>query len=45
MSPVEGCPTVFQVIYNLPPGYHQVSLWLCYQLNGACVAFYVLWIW
>jgi len=32
MSPVEGCPTVFQVIYNLPPGYHQVSLWLCYQL-------------
>ena len=26
MSPVEGCPTVFQVIYNLTPGYHQVSL-------------------
>ncbi|KAM7481474.1 hypothetical protein LguiB_006057 [Lonicera macranthoides] len=23
MSPVEGCPTVFQVIYNLAPGYHQ----------------------
>lgn len=26
MSPVEGCPTVFQVIHNLAPGYHQVSL-------------------
>ncbi|KAK1318912.1 Sucrose nonfermenting 4-like protein [Acorus calamus] len=23
MSPVEGCPTVFQVVYSLPPGYHQ----------------------
>ncbi|KAL9233298.1 hypothetical protein vseg_008317 [Gypsophila vaccaria] len=23
MSPVEGCPTVFQVICNLAPGYHQ----------------------
>lgn len=26
MSPMEGCPTVFQVIYNLAPGYHQVSI-------------------
>lgn len=25
MSPMEGCPTVFQVIYNLTPGYHQVN--------------------
>ncbi|XP_059648521.1 sucrose nonfermenting 4-like protein [Cornus florida] len=23
MSPMEGCPTVFQVIYSLTPGYHQ----------------------
>ncbi|XP_038705004.1 sucrose nonfermenting 4-like protein [Tripterygium wilfordii] len=23
MSPMEGCPTVFQVICNLAPGYHQ----------------------
>ncbi|KAL5712878.1 AMP-activated serine/threonine-protein kinase regulatory subunit [Ranunculus cassubicifolius] len=23
MSPMEGCPTVFQKFYNLPPGYHQ----------------------
>ncbi|CAN1219913.1 Sucrose nonfermenting 4-like protein [Linum perenne] len=23
MSPMEGCPTVFQVICNLTPGYHQ----------------------
>ncbi|KAL1339110.1 hypothetical protein AAHE18_U009500 [Arachis hypogaea] len=26
MSPVEGCPTVFQVIHSLAPGYHQVWL-------------------
>ena len=25
MSPLEGCPTVFQVICNLTPGYHQVN--------------------
>lgn len=24
MSPMEGCPTVFQVVWNLTPGYHQV---------------------
>lgn len=23
MSPAEGCPTVFQVVWNLSPGYHQ----------------------
>ncbi|XP_024985729.1 sucrose nonfermenting 4-like protein isoform X2 [Cynara cardunculus var. scolymus] len=23
MTPVEGCPTVFQMICSLPPGYHQ----------------------
>ncbi|KAF8017253.1 hypothetical protein BT93_H2445 [Corymbia citriodora subsp. variegata] len=23
MSPVEGCPTVFQAICSIPPGYHQ----------------------
>ncbi|KAL9407836.1 hypothetical protein AB3S75_046390 [Citrus x aurantiifolia] len=23
MSPVEGCPTVFQIIWSIPPGYHQ----------------------
>ncbi|XP_014501910.1 sucrose nonfermenting 4-like protein [Vigna radiata var. radiata] len=28
MSPVEGCPTVFQVIYNLPPGYHQYKFFV-----------------
>lgn len=37
MSPVEGCPTVFQVIYSLPPGYHQVSLRLCCWFPGACI--------
>ncbi|KAF3570200.1 hypothetical protein F2Q69_00063654 [Brassica cretica] len=25
MSPLEGCPSVFQVICNLTPGYHQVN--------------------
>ncbi|XP_058723443.1 sucrose nonfermenting 4-like protein isoform X2 [Vicia villosa] len=28
MSPVEGCPTVFQVIYRLPPGYHQYKFFV-----------------
>ncbi|KAL8166377.1 hypothetical protein V2J09_007876 [Rumex salicifolius] len=23
MSPVEGCPTIFHVMYNLTPGYHE----------------------
>ncbi|KAK6913792.1 CBS domain, partial [Dillenia turbinata] len=23
MSPIEGCPTVFQIVCRLPPGYHQ----------------------
>lgn len=26
MSPMEGCPTVFQVVWNLTPGYHQVCI-------------------
>lgn len=26
MTPVEGCPTVFQTICSLPPGYHQVGV-------------------
>lgn len=26
MSPIEGCPTVFQVIWSLAPGYHQVKI-------------------
>ncbi|KAM7274287.1 hypothetical protein ACFE04_028951 [Oxalis oulophora] len=26
MSPVEGCPIVFQIIWSMAPGYHQVSL-------------------
>ncbi|XP_024985732.1 sucrose nonfermenting 4-like protein isoform X4 [Cynara cardunculus var. scolymus] len=26
MTPVEGCPTVFQMICSLPPGYHQVRV-------------------
>ena len=26
MSPLEGCPSVFQVICNLTPGYHQVNI-------------------
>lgn len=26
MSPVEGCPTVFQTICSIPPGGHQVRL-------------------
>ncbi|CAK9159735.1 unnamed protein product [Ilex paraguariensis] len=25
MTPVEGCPTVFQTICSLPPGYHQTK--------------------
>lgn len=32
MSPVEGCPSVFQVIYNLPPGYHQYK----FIVDGEC---------
>ncbi|KAL8545590.1 hypothetical protein ACS0TY_005647 [Phlomoides rotata] len=28
MSPMEGCPTVFQVIYNLTPGYHQYKFYV-----------------
>ncbi|XP_044486834.1 sucrose nonfermenting 4-like protein isoform X2 [Mangifera indica] len=23
MSPVEGCPTVFQIVWSVPPGFHQ----------------------
>ncbi|GLT94919.1 hypothetical protein SLE2022_126300 [Rubroshorea leprosula] len=28
MSPMEGCPTVFQVICNLSPGYHQYKFYV-----------------
>ncbi|WCJ43138.1 hypothetical protein M5689_023900 [Euphorbia peplus] len=28
MSPVEGCPTVFQVIWSLAPGYHQYKFFV-----------------
>ncbi|XP_020227809.1 sucrose nonfermenting 4-like protein [Cajanus cajan] len=28
MSPVEGCPTVFQVIHSLAPGYHQYKFFV-----------------
>ncbi|KAI4317613.1 hypothetical protein L6164_025471 [Bauhinia variegata] len=28
MSPVEGCPTLFQVIYSLTPGYHQYKFFV-----------------
>ncbi|XP_077219139.1 sucrose nonfermenting 4-like protein isoform X2 [Tasmannia lanceolata] len=28
MSPVEGCPTVFQVICSLTPGYHQYKFYV-----------------
>ncbi|KAA8536868.1 hypothetical protein F0562_029346 [Nyssa sinensis] len=28
MSPMEGCPTVFQVIYSLTPGYHQYKFFV-----------------
>ncbi|CDP15501.1 unnamed protein product [Coffea canephora] len=28
MSPMEGCPTVFQVVYNLTPGYHQFKFFV-----------------
>uniref|UniRef100_A0A1J3FXM1 Sucrose nonfermenting 4-like protein n=1 Tax=Noccaea caerulescens TaxID=107243 RepID=A0A1J3FXM1_NOCCA len=28
MSPLEGCPTVFQVICNLTPGYHQYKFFV-----------------
>ncbi|XP_052195617.1 sucrose nonfermenting 4-like protein isoform X2 [Diospyros lotus] len=28
MSPVEGCSTVFQVIYSLTPGYHQYKFFV-----------------
>ncbi len=27
MLPVEGCDNVFQTVYGLMPGIHQVSLW------------------
>ncbi|CAK8531173.1 unnamed protein product [Lathyrus sativus] len=29
MSPVEGCPTVFQVIHSLALGYHQYKFFFC----------------
>lgn len=28
MSPMEGCPTVYQVIYSLTPGYHQYKFFV-----------------
>ncbi|XP_072996780.1 sucrose nonfermenting 4-like protein isoform X1 [Typha latifolia] len=28
MSPLESCPTVFQAIYNLSPGYHQYKFFV-----------------
>ncbi|CBI36807.3 hypothetical protein VitviT2T_021011 [Vitis vinifera] len=28
MSPIEGCPTVFQVIWSLAPGYHQYKFFV-----------------
>ncbi|KAK9919849.1 hypothetical protein M0R45_028424 [Rubus argutus] len=28
MSPMEGCPTVFQVVWNLTPGYHQYKFFV-----------------
>ncbi|XP_019419609.1 PREDICTED: sucrose nonfermenting 4-like protein isoform X1 [Lupinus angustifolius] len=28
MSPVEGCPTVFQVVYSVPPGCHQYKFFV-----------------
>ncbi|CAL8166374.1 unnamed protein product [Prunus armeniaca] len=28
MSPMEGCPTVFQVVWNLTPGYHQYKFYV-----------------
>ncbi|KAG6432152.1 hypothetical protein SASPL_103726 [Salvia splendens] len=36
MTPVEGCPTVFQTICSLPPGYHQVGV-LLWHLQVECV--------
>ncbi|CAL5413161.1 unnamed protein product [Camellia sinensis] len=36
MTPVEGCPTVFQTICSLPPGYHQRR-----KVHGAQVGTYV----
>ncbi|KAK8689413.1 hypothetical protein V6N13_088134 [Hibiscus sabdariffa] len=28
MSPMEGCPTVFQVVWSLSPGYHQFKFYV-----------------
>ncbi|XP_030463051.2 sucrose nonfermenting 4-like protein isoform X2 [Syzygium oleosum] len=28
MTPVEGCPTVFQVLCSIPPGYHQYKFFV-----------------
>ncbi|XP_068659183.1 sucrose nonfermenting 4-like protein isoform X2 [Aristolochia californica] len=28
MAPVEGCPTVFQTVYRLTPGYHQYKFYV-----------------
>uniref|UniRef100_A0A2P2L3B6 Sucrose nonfermenting 4-like protein n=1 Tax=Rhizophora mucronata TaxID=61149 RepID=A0A2P2L3B6_RHIMU len=41
MSPVEGCPKVFQVIYPIPHGYHQYKFfvdgdWL-YDEQQSCI--------
>ncbi|KAL0357320.1 UNVERIFIED_CONTAM: Sucrose nonfermenting 4-like protein [Sesamum calycinum] len=38
MSPMEGCPTVFQVIYNLTPGYHQVQISLFSSFSFTLIA-------
>uniref|UniRef100_A0A2P2L3C3 Uncharacterized protein MANES_03G192700 n=1 Tax=Rhizophora mucronata TaxID=61149 RepID=A0A2P2L3C3_RHIMU len=48
MSPVEGCPKIFQVIYPITPGYHQVFLLVCFGwaklsiLIRDSIAFYFL---
>ena len=36
MSPMEGCPTVFQVIHSLMPGYHQVNMLRSGSHNFIC---------
>jgi hypothetical protein len=32
MSPVEGCPNVFQAIYGITHGNHQVG-WFCWAFD------------
>ena len=45
MSPVEGCPTVFQAICSLSPGIHEVPLLYLWPLNCCRVPAVIFTVW